>query len=109
MPLRKWMTEHGHPGWYSWLVVISAPFFFSLLAITVSVTLNNRALQRERAQEQAAAELRTRQAEIARSASCLVILTMVEVYGNPVPVTETGRKAATAWKDLGRIFECQGS
>lgn len=109
MPLQRWMSEHGHPGWYSWLVVIGGSLVASLTAIAISVTLNARAIERERRAERAAAERQAQEDQAARAASCLVMLTMTEVYTDPPPATPTGRKAAAAWKDLGRIFECQGT
>lgn len=95
-PLQKWMTDHGHPGWYSWLVVIGGALTSSLLAVAIAVTLNDRAIERDRADR-----------EQARRASCLLIHTMIDVYTDPTPATETGRRAAKAWEDLGRKFGCK--
>lgn len=96
MPLQKWMTEHGHPGWYSWFVVIGGALTSSIVAIGIAVTLNNRAIEQDRADR-----------ETARDATCLVIRTMVRVYSDPTPVTETGQNAARAWITLGRTFGCK--
>lgn len=104
-PLQKWMTEHGHPGWYSWLVVLGGAFTSMLVAVGISVSLNNRALARDRAQDQAVAEAKAIEQERALLASCLVIRRMQAVYSDPE--TETGRDAAVAWKDLGKIFGCK--
>jgi hypothetical protein len=106
-PLQKWMSDHGHPGWYSWLVVIGGALVSMLISITVSVTLGKQQLERERQQEIQAAKQAAAGREAARNATCLVIRTMAEVYGDPEPTTATGRKAATAWADLGRIFGCK--
>jgi hypothetical protein len=105
MPLQKWMTEHGHPGWYSWLVVIGGALTSALMAVTISITVNARTFERERAQQRSALERERVQNEQARLATCLVIRRMVDVYADPS--TETGQKAATAWEDLGRIFQCK--
>lgn len=94
MPLQKWMTEHGHPGWYSWLVVIGGALTSMVVAVGISITINDRALERERAQR-----------EQARMATCLVVRRMVDVYADPS--TETGEKARKAWADLGLIFRCK--
>jgi hypothetical protein len=94
VPLQKWMTEHDHPGWYSWLVVIGGALTSMVVAVGISITLNERGLERERAQR-----------EQARAATCLVIRQMENVYADPS--TETGEKARAAWTDLGRTFGCK--
>jgi hypothetical protein len=94
VPLQKWMTEHGHPGWYSWLVVIGGCLVSMVVGSTISIAVNDRALERERAQR-----------EEARAATCLVIRQMENVYADPS--TETGEKARAAWASLGRTFGCK--
>lgn len=83
------------PSWYSWLVVVGGCLTTLVVAVTVSVKVNQRALDREQAQR-----------EQGRVAACTVITRMVLAYEDPPPATETGRNAATAWKDLGRAFQC---
>lgn len=95
MPLRHWFTEHGMPSWYSWLVVIGGCLTTLLVSVAISAQVNQRALERERAQR-----------EQGRASACTVIRRMVQAYEDPPPATETGRNAAVAWRDLGRAFQC---
>ena len=48
MPLRRWMREHGRPGWYSWLVVVLVPIMASVAVLVVSLRVNQRSIERER-------------------------------------------------------------
>lgn len=99
------MTDHGHPGWYSWLVVIGGSIVSMLVAVGISISYGQRQLESERAQNVAAIERERAAREAGRAATCLVIRTMADVYDDPS--TETGRKAATAWAALGRTFGCK--
>lgn len=87
------MTAHGHPGWYSWLTVIGGCLISMIVSITVSVQMNQAALERDR-QQRIADERRTaQQQEEGRQASCMLINTMHEAY--------PGRdKVAVAWARL---------
>lgn len=105
MPLQKWMTEHGHPGWYSWLVVLGGSLVSMMVAVGISVSLNNQAIERERQAQAQEAERANVLREASREASCLTIRTMADVYADPS--TETGEKARAAWISLGRTFGCK--
>lgn len=104
-PLQRWMTEHGHPGWYSWLVVIGGAFVSCATAIGISVSMNAQAIERDREQDRKVEAAKAQERERARQGSCMVVRRMQEVYADPE--TDTGRNAADAWKELGLIFGCK--
>ena len=87
MPLRKWMSEHGHPGWYSWLVVIGGCLASMIVSVSISVQMNERALQRDGRQR---AE---RQAE-GRRVACQVIVRMRNAYAAMLNWVSAGRRAS---------------
>jgi hypothetical protein len=101
------MSEHGHPGWYSWLVVVGGALVSMLTAVSISVSLGNQQREREREREAAEAQRASVQRELNRAATCLVIRTMADVYSDPAPITVTGEKAALAWRKLGQTFGCK--
>lgn len=90
MPLRRWFARRGarHPAAYSNAVLALGVLMCMIIAVTVSVQMAERSRERNRA------------------ATCLVIRSMIVVYSEPDPVTETGRNAAQAWTDLGVRFGC---
>jgi heme exporter protein D len=51
MPLRQWMEERGHPGWYSWLVVIGCCISTLVLSIIINAVNNRRAVDRQQQQQ----------------------------------------------------------
>ncbi len=99
MPLRKWMSEHGHPGWYSWLVVIGGCLASMIVSVSISVQMNERALQRDGRQR---AE---RQAE-GRRVACQVIVRMRNAYAEQEKLTPAGQDVERAWGDLARLYQC---
>jgi hypothetical protein len=42
------MSEHGHPTWWSWVVVIGGCLTTLLISVVISVQTNQRAIDRER-------------------------------------------------------------
>jgi heme exporter protein D len=109
MPLRSWFTERGHPGWYSWLVVVGTALASSVLSLLVSLHSARSAVDHERAARVAAQE-RDRAAQVeAHRAACLVIVSQDEAFNDPgsiPPATAAGRRAASAWHDLRKQFGC---
>lgn len=99
MPLREWMTEHGHPGWYSWLVVIAGCLASMIVSVSISVQMNERALERDRQQRT------DRQAEGLRVA-CEVITRMRDAYDRQDNLTRAGRDVAKAWADMAKLYRC---
>lgn len=89
MPLRKWMSEHGHPSWWSWLVVIGACFSSMVISIVVSAVMNQRGIERER---------------MARFQSeqqwCSVIVVMDDAWRSKPPATATGKEMAKGIREL---------
>jgi hypothetical protein len=102
MPLRRWFTGHGMPGWYSWLVVVGLTVTSMGLALAVNITLTNRAISAERS----ARLSNEQQSEQARRATCLVVIAQDDAFTNPPPATPAGRKAAAAWHYLRMTLRC---
>lgn len=98
MPLRRFFAQRGlkHPVAYSNATLALGVLMCMVIAISVPVHLNNRALERERAQQNAA-----------RAATCEVVQTMAAVYNEVPPTTKTGKSAAVAWNELGNTFHCE--
>lgn len=108
MPLRRWFSDHGHPGWYSWVVVVGTSLTSAVLCLVVSLHAAKVSVEREReARVAAQAEIGRSQAENKRAA-CAVIISQDEAYNDPAspPVTAAGKRAGLAWRDLRRAFQC---
>ena len=109
MPLREWFSTKGHPGWYSWLVVVGTSLTSAVLTLVVSVHASQSAVNRERtARELSQKQTVAAQVEARRSA-CLVIISQDEAYNDPgaaPPQTAAGRRAASAWHSLRQTFQC---
>jgi len=97
----------GRINRYTLLTVIVGALVSCLVAVGISVTMAKQSLERD--QDARAAQLEHERAQRVQTkiATCTLINTMIAVYTDPVPVTETGRKALKAWTDLGLIFRCQ--
>jgi hypothetical protein len=95
------MTEHGHPGWYSWLVVIGGAFVSMLISVIIAIQVNNNTLERDR-QERAAAERREADRQAAnRMVSCAFIEKINQAYQSQYDeLTKPGLAIADAWADL---------
>jgi hypothetical protein len=91
------MTEHGHPGWYSWLVVVGG----CLISVVVSIAVNQQTVSRERAERDAAAERQRVEDERARVISCAFINKINQAYESQRDeLSEPGLAVAAAWADL---------
>jgi len=88
MPLRRWMTTHGLPSWYSWVVVVLMPIMASIAVLTIALRVNERSIDRERtAREQAQQQT--------DEALCSVFAPIDDGYKNTAPpATEAGREFA---------------
>lgn len=88
-PLRRWMTEHGRPSWYSWIVVVMVPIMASIAVLVISLRINERttqeSIQREREARRASEQ-----------AFCGIIVLLDDSYRRSPPVTQTGRELAGA-------------
>lgn len=93
MPLREWFEQHGHPGWYSWLVVVGSAFTSTTLAVFLAFGLVNA--ERERREQD-------------RAALCDVIILYDDARQGAPPVTEYGRKLADAFSGLRTKYNCDG-
>lgn len=109
MPLRAWFTERGHPGWYSWLVVVGTALTSAILCLVVSLHVARSSVARERAARVAQQEQADASQREARRAACLVIVSQDEAFNDPgsvPPVTAAGKRAADAWHSLRKQFQC---
>ena len=96
MPLRRWMTEHGYPSWYSWVVVLGLNLLTLVLTIVVVLTINQRSIERERA---------------ARLASERALCAVVDIYVRaaqeaPPPTTAYGKEIVKSMRDLRAALKC---
>lgn len=87
-PLRRWMSDHGHPSWYSWLVVIGACFTSLLISVTISISTTRHMVERE---EQARLQ--------GEQALCGVIYVLDDAYRQVPPTTPAGKQVAKAIAD----------
>lgn len=94
-PLQKWMTDHGHPGWYSWLVVIGGAFTSMVVAVGISIAVFRDG------QEQI-----ERQREMGRQATCLFVNKINKAYEREPAQTDAGKAQQQAWRELGITFRC---
>ena len=104
MPLREWFTEHGLPGWYSWLVVVGTNVISSARVLIVCLTVTSRADHRT---DGVLAEMRAGQ-EASRRAACLLVTAQDEAFngpGAPKP-TPLGKRSADAWHNLRTVLRC---
>lgn len=100
MPLRRWFTGHGMPGWYSWVVVVGLTMTTSVLSIIICLQIAQRAVRAEQA-------ARIEAAEAGRRQICRLAIAQDDAYSEPPgPVTQTGKAAARAWKDTRAYYRC---
>ncbi len=88
MPLRRWFSAHGLPGWYSWVVVVVLSITTSGLSLAISINAQHR------------------QQEQGRQASCAVIVAQDNAFSEATPATNAGRRAAMAWHSLREQLHC---
>ena len=110
MPLRKFFADRGsdHPVAYSILTLAAGAFACMVISILISVSMGNRAIRQNEAQEAEERQRATVLAEKNRQAVCVLIDRMSAVYNvDTDPPSETGKAAGQAWQDLHRIFRCE--
>ena len=97
---------------YSLLLAAGAMIVCMLAAVSISVSASNRAIRQSEAQERAR-QIQVQQAfnaqqKVAKHAACLVIVSQDNAYHEPgsVPVTQAGKNAAAAWRNLRQTFQC---
>lgn len=92
MPLRRWMTSHRLPAWYSWVVVVLVPVMAAVGVLVISLRVNQRSIERERA-----ARVASEQARLAsEQALCRVFIVLDDAYAAAAPQTPAGKKLAEA-------------
>lgn len=99
MPLRQWFTERGHPGWYSWLVVVGTSVTSSVLCLVLTLHATRASVERER-------QARIQSQTEGRRAACALIVAQDDAFSDTRPATPAGVKAARAWRDLRVQFKC---
>lgn len=106
MPLRGWMTSRSLPSWYSWLVVVLVPVMASVAVLVVSLRVNQRSIERERAatERAVAAERAARQA--GEQALCEIYVILDDAYASAAPTTPAGRKLAAAVANARAVNHC---
>lgn len=95
MPLRRWMHEHDHPGWYSWVVVVMAPILASMAVLNISLKVNERSIERERS----AREASTR-------AFCSIIILLDDSWHDTPPPSQSGKALALAVSNARAVNHC---
>jgi len=91
-PLRSWMTAHRMPAWYSWVVVVVVPVMVSMAVLVISLRVNQRSIDRERA-----ARIASEQAQQAsQRALCDIYVVLDDAYETAKPTSPAGRKLAEA-------------
>ena len=104
MPLKRWFREHGHPGWYSWVVVVGLTAASAALSVVVNLNLTQNAIENDR-RAQAEADAKAQQlAEVNRRGLCGVFLAQERVFSEAE--SEVGKAAAKAWHDLAVTYRC---
>jgi heme exporter protein D len=93
------MSEPKHPGWYSWLAVLAGCLASMIVSVTVSVQMNQRALERDRQQ-------RLEQQSAGLAVACEVIVRMRDAYDRQENLTQAGRDVARAWADMAKLYRC---
>lgn len=92
MPLRRWMTARRLPSWYSWVVVVLLPIMASMAVLVISLRVNDRSIERERA-----ARLASEQASAAsQRALCDIYVALDDAYASAAPTSPAGKRLAAA-------------
>lgn len=105
-PLRGWMTEHGRPGWYSWIVVVLVPIMASVGVLVVALTLNQRSIDRDRAATQRQIQVERAARLTAEQALCEVWILLDDIYAQTPPPTDAGKALARAVANLRVVNNC---
>ena len=101
-PLRGWMTAHGRPGWYSWIVVVLVPIMASIGVLVISLEVNDRSIERER-QARLTAE---RERQASDRAFCGIVVLLDDSYRRSPPSTPAGRDLARAVNEARYGYRC---
>lgn len=74
------MTTRGLPAWYSWVVVVMLPIMAAVAVLVISLRINERSIERERA-----ARLAT------DNALCSIFTPLNDGYRAAPPTTTSGK------------------
>lgn len=100
------MTEHGHPGWYSWLVVMGGCIISMIASVGIAVHMNNAALARDRHERVVAEQKEQDRRAQSKVVSCAFINKINSAYQDQKQdLSGPGLVIAAAWADLAR--ECK--
>lgn len=94
-PLRRWMLRHGWPGWWAWVAVVLIPLMASMGVLVVSLRVNERSIQRERAARLAS-----------ERAFCGIIVLLDDQWHQVPPTTVSGRRLASAIAAARTVNHC---
>ena len=83
-PLRRYMTEHGMPSWYSWVVVVLLPVFTSTAILIICLRVNQRSIDREHAAV-------AKSAAATDAALCSLVAPIDDGYRAVPPATQSGK------------------
>ena len=102
MPFRRYFQDRGisHPVFYSMLTLAAAMFACMAIAVWVSISASNRALDQSESQQRGEDEKN-------RAATCNVVAKINDAYKIEPPVTAAGQNVAEAWADLSRSLRCE--
>lgn len=79
------MTTHRLPSWYAWVVVVMLPVMVSMGVLVVSLRVNERSVERERAAR-----------IVSQQTFCQVFILLNDFYQKAAPPTVAGRQIAKA-------------
>lgn len=100
--LLRWLATRRLPSWYSSAAVVIVPVMVSMGVLVVSLTVNQRSIERERA-----ARIASEQARIAsEQALCRVFIVLDDAYAAAAPTSPAGKKLAAAIADVRVTNHC---
>lgn len=105
-PLRKWFTEHGHPGWYSWMVVVGTSVTSAVLAILLSIHSSQRAVEAEREARLAAVDAERESRLASERALCDVVSVFLDTNREARPDSKRSAIIAKKMGDLRDTIDC---
>ncbi len=97
MPLRRWLTGHGLPAWWSWVVLV----LFTAVSVGLNTMIATRTSQRAIEADRRA---RTETAQSSLAALCDAVRSQEAVFREAQ--SEVGQNAARSWHALGVKYGC---
>lgn len=88
MPLRQWFADRGHPGWYSWFVIIGGCITTLIISLAFAKVMTDRAIRDS------------------QRAMCDVVVVQDEAFRETPPASTSGKNLAKALHDLRITYGC---